>query len=124
MYKSTTYRTKCRRVQNELSTSNNNILLINNYYTTICGQNQLAIKTDTFKINLYNPIDNIDHTIDFEQIIQDRTPQLHLNETNERPLKDDKETNIKQAIGKWAVDLNVPQNINELLKVLKYNAGL
>jgi hypothetical protein len=54
--------------------------------------------------------DNLDH---IQHIITNN--YVHFNH----------KTNVKQAIGKWAVDFNVLQNaVNALLDVLKNKAGL
>jgi len=129
MYNSRSYRTKRRRIQNELlalesscSDDNDNNVdddnLVLNYNNSITNDqnNSKSVSTEDLSIGF----DNLDH---IQHVITNNEGASIIHEHND--VHFNHKTNVKQAIGKWAVDFNVPQNaVNALLDVLKNKAGL
>lgn len=69
--------------------------------------------------------DNLDHIQHVISNIEGGASISGLSKIHEDDVHFNHKKNVKQAIGKWAVDFNVPQNaVNALLDVLKNKAGL
>lgn len=75
--------------------------------------------------NLSVGFDNIDHIQHVLTNNEGASIISGLDEILEDNVYFDHKKNVKQAIGKWAVHFNIPQNaVNALLNVLKNKAGL
>lgn len=128
MNSSLSYRTKRRRIANELlaleSSDDDNVL--NTVATTSSISNSTVCSHINFDNNL-NISQQLLLNIPFnDQNLKDSTDSIptasdfikNINCTN-------KEQNFKDGLRKWATDYNIPQNaLNALLNVLKCDAGL
>jgi hypothetical protein len=128
MYNSQSYRTKRRRIENELlalesscsDDDDNNVddddLVLNYNSITNDQNNSKSVSIEDLSVGF----DNLDH---IQHVITNNEEALIIHEDND--VHFNHKTNVKQAIGKWAVDFNVPQNaVNALLDILKNKAGL
>ncbi|KAF0706975.1 Uncharacterized protein FWK35_00039269 [Aphis craccivora] len=118
MKKVSSYRTKRRKIQNELEAfefiSSSNILETDNVV-------QNTISTEILpEIPL-----NYSHTE-----LQIASPEvaynaINTNNTLKNLIVNNKEETITQFLGQWAVDCNVPQStVNKLLNILKFETSL
>lgn len=128
MYNSRSYRTKPRRIQNELlalesscsDDDDNNVnddnLVLNYNSITNDQNNSKSVSIEDLSVGF----DNLDH---IQHVLTNNEGASIIHEDND--VHFNQKTNVKQAIGKWAVDFNVPQNaVNALLDVLNNKAGL
>lgn len=142
MYNSRSYRTKRRRIQNELlalesscSDGDDGNLVLNtalNYYNCITNdQNRhdcsCMVESNSNSVSIeglsvgFDNLDHIQHVITHNE----GASISGLNIIHEDDVHLNHKKNVKHAIGKWAVDFNVPQNaVNGLLDVPKNRAGL
>jgi len=137
MYNSRSYRTKRRRIQNELlalesscsDVEDNNVDdddLVLNYNNITNDRNLHENNSKNVSIeDLSVGFDNIGHIQHVLTNNDGASIISGLDKIHEDNVYFDHKKNVKQAIGKWAVDFNIPQNaVNALLNVLKNKAGL
>lgn len=142
MIRGTSYRTKRRKINNELyylkSSKDDTILSLPE--VTTCGDEEL-LNNDSNEQSCSPRCSlggisssNLDQNC---QLIKNNNTNSNNNNTFKLPTSDqennfinnnvDHDYNgiIKENLGKWAINFNVPQNaVNALLKILKYDANM
>lgn len=125
MFNSSSYRTKRRRINNELlalesSDDDDNELNTQNVTDTFVLNSieSSKISHNNFQQQPLIPVweENI-----LEVIGSTQSTLINSIENTNSNLQGD----VNESLKKWATDFNIPQNaLNALLKVLKYDAGL
>lgn len=125
---SLSYRTKRRRIVNELlafeSSDDDNELNTQTLAKTCSISNSTTSSCFNFEDNL-NTSQHLLSTSPFnDQNLKDLTESIPTGDFIEN-INCTREENVKDGLRKWATDYNIPQNsLNALLNVLKCDAGL
>lgn len=117
MKKAPSYRTRRRKIQNELEAfdyiNSSNILETENLVRNTIST-EMPIHFSPTKLQILSP--EVAYNAINTNIVENEVENLFVN---------NKEEKIKQSLGQWAVDCSVPQStVNKLLNILKFETPL